>query len=133
LLPRCPPLGSSFNIAAANSSGYNYASGRLDHQTYYKAIRVEQSHLECVVLDRILAVRFEEEVLLPDFFLRALHQSLDSSEFKDGVQVVGHIPEPSQKYSVFVLQTPRHAAFRDARSLAQFQLGWTGQQLRRAS
>jgi ABC-type branched-subunit amino acid transport system ATPase component len=30
---------SPFNVAAGNSSGYNYASGRLDHQTYFKAIR----------------------------------------------------------------------------------------------
>ena len=40
-----------YNIAACNSSGYNYASGRLDHQTYYKNIAVEQSHCESVVLD----------------------------------------------------------------------------------
>ena len=56
-----------YNVAAANSSGYNYASGRLDHQTYFKAIRVEQSHLECAVLDRILAAWFDEAVLLSDF------------------------------------------------------------------
>jgi capsid protein len=64
-ISRC--LNMPYNIAAANSSGYNYASGRLDHQTYYKAIRVEQSHLECVVLDRILAAWFDEAALLPDF------------------------------------------------------------------
>ena len=55
-----------FNVAAANSSGYNYAFGRLDHQTYFKSIRVDQSHLECVVLDRILAAWFDEAVLIPD-------------------------------------------------------------------
>lgn len=62
-IARC--LNMPFNIAAANSSGYNYASGRLDHQTYYKAIRVEQSHLECVVLDRILAAWLDEAALVP--------------------------------------------------------------------
>ena len=56
---------SPFNVAAGNSSGYNYASGRLDHQTYFKAIRVEQSHLECVVLDRILAAWLDEAALIP--------------------------------------------------------------------
>lgn len=45
-----------FNIAAGNSSGYNYASGRLDHQTYYKALKVDRSHIEEVILDRILEV-----------------------------------------------------------------------------
>jgi lambda family phage portal protein len=51
-IARC--LNMPFNVAACNSSGYNYASGRLDHQTYFKSIRVEQSHVEAVVLDRIL-------------------------------------------------------------------------------
>jgi hypothetical protein len=54
-----------FNVAAGNSSGYNYASGRLDHQTYFKAIRVEQAHLECIVLDRILAAWLDEAALIP--------------------------------------------------------------------
>ena len=62
-ISRC--LNMPYNIAAANSSGYNYASGRLDHQTYFKAIRVEQSHLESVVLDRILAAWFDEAALIP--------------------------------------------------------------------
>jgi lambda family phage portal protein len=61
----CRCLNMPYNIAACNSSGYNYASGRLDHQTYFKAIRVEQSHLECVVLDRILAAWLDEAVLIP--------------------------------------------------------------------
>ncbi|MBI5726043.1 MAG: phage portal protein [Planctomycetes bacterium] len=62
-----------YNIAAGNSSGYNYASGRLDHQTYYKSIRVEQSHCESVVLDRIFnawlteAVKVFPELTGPDF------------------------------------------------------------------
>jgi lambda family phage portal protein len=61
-IARC--LNMPFNIAAGNSSGYNYASGRLDHQTYFKSIRVEQSHIEAVVLDRILAAWFDEAVLI---------------------------------------------------------------------
>jgi capsid protein len=64
-IARC--LNMPFNVAAGNSSGYNYASGRLDHQTYFKAIRVEQSHVETVVLDRILAAWLDEAVLVPDF------------------------------------------------------------------
>lgn len=56
-----------FNIAAGNSSDYNYASGRLDHQTYFKSLRVAQSHLERVVLDRLLAAWFDEAVLIKGF------------------------------------------------------------------
>jgi capsid protein len=57
-------LNMPFNVAAGNSSGYNYASGRLDHQTYFKAIRVEQAQLELVILDRILAAWLDEAVLI---------------------------------------------------------------------
>jgi lambda family phage portal protein len=52
-IARC--LNMPFNVAAGNSSGYNYASGRLDHQTYYKSILVEQYHAETAVLDRIFS------------------------------------------------------------------------------
>lgn len=62
-IARC--LNMPANVARADSSGYNYASGRLDHQTYFKAIRVDQSHLECVVLDRILAAWLDEAALIP--------------------------------------------------------------------
>jgi lambda family phage portal protein len=59
-IARC--LNMPYNIAACNSSGYNYASGRLDHQTYFKSIRVEQAHCETVVLDRILEAWLAEAV-----------------------------------------------------------------------
>lgn len=62
-IARC--LNMPYNVAAGNSASYNYASGRLDHQTYYKSIRVEQSHLERVVLDRVLAAWLDEAALLP--------------------------------------------------------------------
>jgi len=63
-IARC--LNMPFNIAAGNSSGYNYASGRLDHQTYFKSIRVDQEHLVCLVLDRILEAWLREAVLVSD-------------------------------------------------------------------
>ncbi|MFN8738273.1 MAG: phage portal protein [Pirellula sp.] len=63
-IARC--LNMPYNVAAANSSGYNYASGRLDFQTYYKSIRVEQSHIETVILDRLLAAWLDEAALVPD-------------------------------------------------------------------
>lgn len=47
-IARC--LNMPFNIAAGNSSDYNYASGRMDHQTYYKNVRIEQHQIERVVL-----------------------------------------------------------------------------------
>ena len=84
-IARC--LNMPFNIAAGNSSGYNYASGRLDHQTYFKSIRVEQSHIEAVVLDRILAAWLDEAVLIEDFLppaLRTLDADFSHQWFWDG-------------------------------------------------
>ena len=52
------------NIAKGNSSGYNYASGRLDHQTYYKSIKVDQSFIASMVLDRILVAWLREYFLI---------------------------------------------------------------------
>jgi len=63
-IARC--LNMPYNIAACNSSGYNYASGRLDHQTYFKSIRVEQANIETVVLDRILTAWLAEAVKVFD-------------------------------------------------------------------
>jgi capsid protein len=58
------PLNMPFNIASGNSAGYNYASGRLDHQSFFKAIRIDQSHLADIVLDRIFQAWINEAVLI---------------------------------------------------------------------
>jgi len=63
-IARC--LNMPYNVAAGNSSGYNYASGRLDHQTYFKAIRVDQAFIAKKVLDRILARWLWEYLLSRD-------------------------------------------------------------------
>jgi capsid protein len=39
------------NKARGDSSGYNYASGRLDHQTYYEAVDVDRQETNDDVLD----------------------------------------------------------------------------------
>lgn len=51
-IARC--LNMPFNVAAGNSAGYNYASGRLDHQVYYKTIKNDQAFIARRALDRIL-------------------------------------------------------------------------------
>ncbi|HUU97517.1 MAG TPA: phage portal protein [Phycisphaerae bacterium] len=43
------------NIATGDSSDYNYASGRMDHQTYHRSIQVDQDDAEELVIDRILS------------------------------------------------------------------------------
>jgi lambda family phage portal protein len=63
-IARC--LNMPVSVASGDSSRHNYASGRLDHQVYFKNIRVEQDHLACVALDRILAAWLREAVLVSD-------------------------------------------------------------------
>lgn len=41
---RC--LNMPYNVASGNSSDYNYASGRLDYQVYFRDIEVERMELE---------------------------------------------------------------------------------------
>ncbi len=87
-IARC--LNMPFNVAAGNSSGYNYASGRLDHQTYFKAIRIDQAHMARTVLDRVLAEWFDEakltESLVPTR-VRVL-EALPHQWFWDGTEHV---------------------------------------------
>ena len=60
-IARC--LSMPYNIAAGNSSGYNYASGRLDHQTYYKSLKVDRSFMESEILDRVFEKWLREWIL----------------------------------------------------------------------
>lgn len=52
-----------YNVAAGNSSSYNYSSGKLDHQVYYRMVAVDQSHLSRIALDPLLAAWLEEAAL----------------------------------------------------------------------
>ncbi|MBL0926207.1 MAG: phage portal protein [Phycisphaerales bacterium] len=89
-IARC--LNMPFNVAAGNSSGYNYASGRLDHQVYFKSIRVEQHQLQLAVLDRILKAWLNEAVLIEGLLpqsLRTIARTLpEHAWFWDGVEHV---------------------------------------------
>jgi len=85
---RC--LNMPRNIALCDSSAYNYASGRLDHQTYFKSIRVEQAHLEDVVLDRILDAWLREATRVPGLLPASARALLDYPHqwFWDGMEHV---------------------------------------------
>lgn len=54
------PVGMPYNVAAGDSSGYNYASGRLDHQTYHTSVDVEQDLLRVQVLERVFRAWLRE-------------------------------------------------------------------------
>lgn len=58
------PHGMPYNVASADSSEYNFASGRLDHQGYFETIRVDRGHCETHVLDRILVLWIREAMIV---------------------------------------------------------------------
>lgn len=64
-IARC--MNMPFNVAAGNSSKYNYASGRLDHQTYFKAITVDRRDMEHRVLRRVFAAWLSEAALIDGY------------------------------------------------------------------
>lgn len=57
------PKSMPYNKAACDSSLYNYASGRLDHQTYYGGLNVEREDGNDLVLDPLFALWWHEAVL----------------------------------------------------------------------
>lgn len=59
------PLNMPYNVAACDSSSYNYASGRLDHQTYHRAIGIDREQCSRVALDKILYAWLNEAALIP--------------------------------------------------------------------
>jgi lambda family phage portal protein len=66
-IARCLQL--PYNVAALDSSSYNYASGRMDHQVHAMNQRVERDQLERTMLDRTLSAWVNEASLagiLPD-------------------------------------------------------------------
>jgi len=51
-IARC--LGMPYNVAAADSSGYNYASGRLDHAMFDRTIEIDRHDMETVLLESLV-------------------------------------------------------------------------------
>lgn len=60
-IARC--LNLPYNVAALDSSSYNYASGRMDHQVHAMNQRVERDQLERTMLDRLLSAWVNEASL----------------------------------------------------------------------
>lgn len=57
------PKSIPYNLAACDSSSYNYASGRLDHQTYFIALDVEREDANDLVLGPLFDLWWQEAVL----------------------------------------------------------------------
>ena len=82
-IARC--IGMPYNIAACNSAGYNYASGRLDHQGYFKTIKNEQFDMSGTVLDVLfMAWLAEARLVLPTLKRISAGEILPHQWFFDG-------------------------------------------------
>lgn len=68
-------FGMPLNVALGDSSGYNYASGRLDHQSYHKLIRDERTEIEEVILARLWQI------------FKSFDSMLNPSDYSDPVKV----------------------------------------------
>lgn len=62
------PKNMPFNKAACDSSSYNYASGRLDHQTYYGSLDVERADCDDDAMDKLHAAWMLEAVFTYQWF-----------------------------------------------------------------
>lgn len=87
-IARCLEMPES--IVTGNSKGLNYASGRLDHQIYFRSLRIEQSRIEHIILDRLLAAWLQEALLIPGYAPPALRfaTKLNHQWFWDGPEHV---------------------------------------------
>lgn len=56
------PVSMPRNKAACDSSDYNFASGRLDHSTYYGSLDIQREDCNDLVLDPLFEVWFEYAV-----------------------------------------------------------------------
>lgn len=63
------------NVITGDSSKHNFASGKLDHLTYVKAIEVEQSRLNKLVLDRLFSMWKREAVLIEGYLPQSLRMT----------------------------------------------------------
>lgn len=69
-IARCLQL--PYAVAAGDSSDHNYASGRLDWQTYHRQVRIERSRMTTRVLDRLLIAWLDEAILIPGYLPEGL-------------------------------------------------------------
>lgn len=95
-IARC--LHMPFNVAAGNSEGYNYSSGRLDHQLYFRGIEIDRRQLELIALDRLFSDWLREAILIEDYLpqsLRTVRTDWSHQWFWDGGDLLD--PEAESK------------------------------------
>ena len=79
-IARC--LNIPYNLAAGDSSSYNYSSGRLDHRTYYKALRVERANIEAIALEVLFARWWPLAYALPGYLPESFGPDVPAHEWR---------------------------------------------------
>lgn len=69
-IARC--LDMPFNVAACNSSDYNYSSGRLDHQVYDRRIGTDRQRVKISALTTLFDQWRREAALIPGYLPRSM-------------------------------------------------------------
>ncbi|MEO2048539.1 MAG: phage portal protein [Pirellulales bacterium] len=83
-IARC--MSMPLNVATANSENHNYASGRLDHQVFHRAIVVERNWIQTNILRRVFDRWYDEALLLPGYLPSGITEmGLEASWYWDGM------------------------------------------------
>jgi len=82
-----------FNVVACRSDGYNYASGRLDFQIYYRSLRIEQFLMGLKIMDRIFKQWAHEASEVDPRFWGINIASIPRLWFWDGTEHVDPLKE----------------------------------------
>lgn len=82
------PIMMPYIVAALNSQGYNYASGRLDWQAFWKAIAVIQAWLAIQKCDRVFDRWYQEARLIAGYFSTVREGVIDRQWFWPGSEHV---------------------------------------------
>jgi len=88
-------LDMPYNLAACNSAGYNYSSGRLDHQAFYRTTRIDQAVIERRVLRRVFRAWLAEASLVSGLLPQQFRTRTlpDHQWFWDGLEHVDPVKE----------------------------------------
>jgi len=97
-IARC--LNVPFNVAAGNSSEYNFASGRLDWQIFFRMIEVERNYFERAMLDRMFFAWLSEARLIPDY-LPVLPDTIPHRWLWDGQPIIDPVKEANATVALF--------------------------------
>lgn len=124
-IARC--LNVPFNIAACNSSSYNYASGRLDHQAFFRFLEISRDEIVHRVLEKIFAAWIEEAVVAGELPSSMLAEDTTHQWFWDGFEHVDPSKEATAQQTRLQNHTTTYAA-----EFAKQGLDWREQLKQRA-